>query len=173
MTAMKRHPALQDLSRDHHLFLIHAREIRWAVEGHSHGNPLPAVWEAFLHFWEQDGRPHLQEEEEILFSFYLAYRPAAQSEAERLLADHRWLRERVRELTSRQTPPAKRAVMLAELGRRIYDHVRTEEREFFQGLQAALTEDQLDELAMRSRTFRLQHRSPDAIGPANPSRKAV
>jgi hypothetical protein len=37
---MLRHPALQDLSRDHQLFLLNCRHIRWLADGDHRARPF-------------------------------------------------------------------------------------------------------------------------------------
>lgn len=166
--SLKRHPALQDLSRDHHLFLLQARNIKWLVEGHERAEPLQAVVEALLQFWETHGEPHLREEETVLFPLYLHYAPHAQKSITRLERDHQWLREKVEELSA--MPRYENCdPILRSLGQYIEGHVRQEEQVVFEAIQAAFDDATLQALAAQSLAFRQQHRTPDSIGPAKPT----
>lgn len=164
---MKRHEALQDYSRDHHFFLLKAREIRWSLEGSEHGRPARHVVRSFLQFWEHDGLVHLREEEEILLPHYRTHASssATRRHITRIRDEHTWLRAKVETLRRNIEREASFEDVLEEIGRRVHDHVRFEERTVFQHMQQVLTDEQLSNLASASREFRLAHRSPAAIGP--------
>jgi hemerythrin-like domain-containing protein len=167
---LKRHPALQDLSRDHHLFLLQVRHIRWLIAGHDRADPLETVIQNLLEFWEQHGSPHLTEEETVLFPFYRDHAddPDTNDLLRRLEIDHNWMREKFEELAD--LPRLENAVpLLRSMGDYVERHVRHEEREVFQQIQAHLSEDDLAALAEKSLAFRTAHRTPDVIGPATPS----
>ncbi|MBA3531054.1 MAG: hemerythrin domain-containing protein [Ardenticatenales bacterium] len=152
---MKRHPALQPLSREHHSLLHHAREIRWAVEGTPHASPVGEVIQAFLDDWYQVALAHFQEEEEILLPL-----ATEQALATRIRAEHEWLRHEVARLAQeveQQEAPYERARRIAQ---GLHDHIRFEERVFFQQLQALLPDAELLELGARSRLFRAHRHSP-------------
>jgi hypothetical protein len=59
---MKRHPVLQDLSRDHFFALQQGQRLRRASV-----DTLDAVAEAFLDFWRQKMMRHFREEEKPCF----------------------------------------------------------------------------------------------------------
>lgn len=164
---MKRHEALQDYSRDHHFFLLEAREIRWSLEGSEHGRPVRHVVRSFLQFWEHDGLIHLREEEEILLPTYSTHASsgAASRHIARIRDDHAWLRTNVETLQQCLDREAPFEDLLGEIGQHVHDHIRFEERTIFQHVQQVLTDEQLSELAAASHEFRLAHRSPAAIGP--------
>ena len=164
---LKRHPALQDLSRDHHLFLLQVRHIRWLISGHERAASLETVIDDLLTFWNEHGQAHLEEEEIVLFPFVRDHStdPDSAGMLRRLEIDHNWLRDKFEELTD--LPRLENAVpLLRSMGEYIERHVRHEEREVFQQIQAQLSDEQLTALADQSLAFRTEHRTPDAIGPA-------
>jgi hypothetical protein len=58
---MKRHPVLQDLSRDHHEALVIARRLQ-RVEG---GDAI-AARDPFLEFFRSSGEPHFRVEKDTV-----------------------------------------------------------------------------------------------------------
>lgn len=168
---LKRHPALQDLSRDHHAFLIEARNVRWLLEGDERAESLPITIERLLVFWHEHGEAHLREEETVLFPFCEEHVPelCKTLELERHLTnDHAWLRSKVAELAD--VPQLENSTpLLRTLSKFIEAHVRHEEREIFEQIQAALTAEQLEDLHARSIAFRTEHRPEGSIGPAQPN----
>jgi hypothetical protein len=58
---MKRSNALAQLSRDHHRGLVVARQLNGATRA-----TASAARDAFLAFWEQEGREHFRVEEDVL-----------------------------------------------------------------------------------------------------------
>jgi iron-sulfur cluster repair protein YtfE (RIC family) len=157
---VKRHPALQDFSRDHHFFLLQVRQVRWHMRGDRRAPPFEKVLEEFLALWRQDGQLHLREEEEILLPLYRQH-PSAEQERHmyRFLDDHEWLRQHVVMLEAHEDQP-----LLERVAERLYAHVRFEERILFQHLQNVLPEHLLQDLHERSIQFRVEVR-PGAIGP--------
>ncbi|MCS6843260.1 MAG: hemerythrin domain-containing protein [Caldilineales bacterium] len=167
MPGLKRHPALQDLSRDHQLILLEARGLRWAAQGDRRGQAAAQAAAAFLRFWRSIGELHLREEEEVLLPLCRPHlSPADEGLVARWLADHAWLREASAALE--QSPPAdnRLAAALEALSRRLHDHVRWEERTLFARVQEALSAEEMDRLAAQSQAFRLRWRGPSAVGPA-------
>lgn len=155
---MQRHPALHDLSRDHFFALQCAREIRLACES---GDPhrVAEAGRALAHLWEADLAHHFREEEEVLLPLLARHGPLTERpEIRRMLDDHAWFRDRL------SGPPPDR-LGLAEIGQRLHDHARLEEREIFPMVERVLTEADLDDCARRSAQFRLRLRGPDALGP--------
>lgn len=58
---MKRHPALESLSRDHHHALVVAQRLKRPTD-----STAADARAAFLQYWQADGREHFREEEEVL-----------------------------------------------------------------------------------------------------------
>jgi hypothetical protein len=151
---MKRHPALQDLSRDHQEFLLHARGLRWAIEGNRHAQPLATELRLWRSFWQTSGVHHLAEEEAVIA-------PACDHAAgdlgvfaQQVRRDHRWLREHAERLTEAE------AEAVLEFAQRLQDHIRFEERAVFEGLQAALSDAELAERGAQLETLRRQRPDP-------------
>ena len=158
---LKRHPALQDLSRDHQLFLIEARTMRWLADDDPRAPELKTFLETFRVFWEYHGNPHIEEEELVLYPF--CFEDQNDLDVIQLRIDHRWLRDRVEAI--QQNPQNVTLAALRELAEHITKHVRFEERVIFERIQENLSEEQLSELATRSLSFRQDNRPEDAIGP--------
>lgn len=166
MPGLKRHPALQDLSRDHQAILLHARAMRWALEGDRRAQPLAHVAREFTRFWQKEGILHLQEEEEVLLPAYGQRVPLPEDAAvQRVLADHAWLQQAVAELHHCLQAGVACGSLLGEIGQRLHDHVRLEERVLFESVQQALDEEQLDRLGFQSMAFRVRWRGASAVGP--------
>ena len=132
---MKRHRALQPLSRDHHVALVAAQRLRRATDGE-------AAREQFLAFWREHGARHFQVEEEVLLPAAAGW---ADPEAEcivRMLLDHIRIRAAAQAL-EREPQPLE---ALHELGAMLNQHVRLEEREVFPLIEAAMPEDAAERL---------------------------
>lgn len=126
---MKRHPALADLSREHHQSLRLARDcLRTAQAGdpeacrrlaHNVAADYPDTWAV-----------HFANEEAAVFPLALRLDADTQALVERLITEHRrmdHLAERLAEDGDCQT--------LSEFGALLRDHTRTEERLLFPRLQ--------------------------------------
>lgn len=162
---MKRHPALQDLSRDHHHFLLQCRNIRWCVEGDRRALPFEVVLRGFLRTWEQEVVPHLEEEETLFLPFYRRYASPLQAQHEaQIRADHEFLRMNVAELMRMQEAGEPIEALLSDIGRKLHDHVRFEERLVFKHVQTIMSDEALHEIGAMSLAFREAQR-PNAIGP--------
>ncbi|MEA3144174.1 MAG: hypothetical protein QOG31_1498 [Thermoplasmata archaeon] len=146
---MKRHPALQDLSRDHHVALLHARRLR----GEDARMGLPEARRRFFLYHAGILRHHFTEEE-------LALLPVLRDTTlrERFLREHRELEDAAVRL------PNESDTFQRNLGERLRAHVRFEEDELFPALQASLAAAEWEALAERANGYRLQHR-PGSIGP--------
>jgi iron-sulfur cluster repair protein YtfE (RIC family) len=136
---VKRHRALESLSRDHHHALVVAQRLKRATE--------PAADEArsaFLDYWEADGREHFREEEEVLLPALARFADPEQPVIARVLIDHVRIRRFAAELAD--APPV---ATLQGLGEELEQHVRREERELFPLIERAMPEGELVALAAR------------------------
>lgn len=158
---MKRHQALQDYSRDHHHLLLQARAIRWCTTGNRHAAPQGEVIAGLLSAWPREIAPHLAEEEALLVPFYATLPGARVEYLARIEREHAWLRAALAQLGKMEPIDETR---LARFGQRLHDHVRWEERVWFQQLQQAASAPQLARLAEQVCAYRQEHR-PHAIGP--------
>jgi hemerythrin-like domain-containing protein len=135
---MKRHPALQTLSRDHHQALVVAQRLRRAAD-HS----AREAQAAFLEFWRNGGELHFRVEEEVLLPRFAAAGGADTAVVARVLIEHAEIRLRVLRLQGQ----AVSAAALKELGELLAGHVRLEERKLFPAIEESLDDRQLRRLA--------------------------
>ena len=138
---MKRHDSLISLSRDHHQALHRALKLKRADEAGA-AEALGDVVE----FFDAHGALHFRVEEEVLFPLYVREGGADPTDDSivRLLTDHVWIRARIAALRDASAPSVSE---LHELGERLDDHIRHEERVLFLAIEEALSEEQLSELA--------------------------
>jgi hemerythrin-like domain-containing protein len=136
---MKRSTALIPLSRDHHHALVIAARLTRATP-----ETAAAAREAFLEYWEQAGRRHFREEEEILLPAYAAHGDPHHQTVARVLCEHVDIRARADAL-ARAPEPAVDA--LQDLGSALATHVRLEERGLFPLIEQTLPEADLERLA--------------------------
>ncbi|MFO0836132.1 MAG: hemerythrin domain-containing protein [Phycisphaerales bacterium] len=125
---LKRHAALQPLSREHMGGLIQARNLQRAAElGQT--DRTRAVAE-FVAVWRAEIREHFDDEERLLL-------PLTRSEElrRRLLAEHGELRQLARKCENDPRTTASDPAMLRRLGTLLHDHIRWEERDFFEAVQ--------------------------------------
>ncbi|MHC4393412.1 MAG: hemerythrin domain-containing protein, partial [Planctomycetota bacterium] len=93
---MKRHSALQDLSRDHYAALKHCQQVRWAAEGHPRARALEEVTRELLEFYSAEGALHFAEEEEVLLPILSRHiLPSEDEDVRRMLDDHALIRDRM------------------------------------------------------------------------------
>ncbi len=136
---MKRHPALQSLSRDHHHALVVAQRLKRATDSSTSEARV-----AFLDYWEPDGREHFRQEEEVLLPALARFTDPDQPVIARILIDHVRIRRLAGELTD-----AESLATLHALGEELEQHVRREERELFGLIERAMPEAELVALAER------------------------
>lgn len=132
---MQRSDALAQLSRDHHHGLVAAQRLRRATPENAQ-----AARDAFLDFWEPEGREHFRAEEELLLPMIAGHVPPTHEAVVRVLTDHVELRRRALEIGADCTE-------LHELGDRLHAHIRHEERVLFPLIEAALSTEELIRLA--------------------------
>jgi hypothetical protein len=140
---MKRHPALEPLSRDHHHALAVALRLCRAT-------PEDA-WQAsagFLALWEIETRIHFRFEEEILLPAYAAHGDPGDPVVIQTLIDHMSIR-RDAALIASGAPLAT----LQAPGERLASQVRLEERELFPLIEATLDEGELEAVGARLRSL--------------------
>ncbi|BAN34300.1 hypothetical protein SCD_n00451 [Sulfuricella denitrificans skB26] len=119
---MKRHSALQPLSREHHGALVLALACTRAANSGS-AEKIHAACERVARQFNTDLEPHFHQEEEALLPLL---RDAGQDElVRRTLDDHARLRAMAKALCGRDT------LCLGEFGKTLSDHVRFEEQELF------------------------------------------
>jgi hypothetical protein len=136
---VKRHPALAELSRDHHHALVVARALCRAVPEQQ------ATAEAsFGRFWRADCRAHFRLEEELLLPAYAAYGDPRHPAVVQMLVDHMTIRRDAARMDA--GAPIE---VLQRLGVQLAAHVRLEEREVFPLIEVTLPAEELDALGSR------------------------
>ena len=125
---LKRHAALQPLSREHMGGLIQARNLQRAADLGlaERGRAV----EGFVGAWRTEIREHFHDEERLLL-------PITRSPElrRRLVREHVALRELAAACESDPQAVAADAGMVHRLGVLLHDHIRWEEREFFEAVQ--------------------------------------
>jgi hemerythrin HHE cation binding domain-containing protein len=133
---MKRSPALHDLSRDHHHALDVARRLRRAGPV-----DLADALASLGEFWSPQGERHFALEEDILLGAVPADDAEWAAAADRVRTEHADLRARIATVAGLDAAH--------DLGRRLHDHVRFEERTLFPALERRLGEAELERLGER------------------------
>ncbi|BAO28788.1 hemerythrin domain-containing protein [Sulfuritalea hydrogenivorans] len=129
---MKRHPDLLQLSREHYGALKLARDARRAAESGA-TDEVTALAQRVAALFAAELDPHFRVEEQGIL---ILLAEAGEHElAGRTLADHAELRRLAKRLA---TPDAETLLSFAEL---LGAHVRFEEREVFEAVQARLGVD--------------------------------
>lgn len=126
---MKRHPQLQDLSREHYGALKLARDARRAAESAEPG-AVAALAQRVVQTFVTELDPHFCAEEQGIL--VLLAQAGQHDLVARTLADHTELR---RLATALATPDTATLLGFADL---LGAHVRFEEREVFEAAQASL-----------------------------------
>ena len=136
---MKRSDALAPLSHDHHHGLAVAQQLRRASE-----ETAASARAGFLSFWQAEGHHHFRVEEDVLLPAFAGHGPADHEAVVRVLVDHVELRRRAASLEAQPQPALED---LHELGERLQQHIRHEERVLFPLIEEALPEAELAALA--------------------------
>ena len=138
---LKRHPALQPLSREHFNGLRLARRLSQAADQDVAQRALAV--DEFEEAWHDEIAAHFDDEERLLSGL------VTDEDAMRLRDEHTRLRGFVEGMlrTRGDTDPAR----LRQLGELLHDHIRWEERFLFQHVQDCASEDQLAHIAAATR----------------------
>jgi iron-sulfur cluster repair protein YtfE (RIC family) len=136
---VKRHPALESLSRDHHHALVVALRLKRATD-----STAAEARASFLDYWEADGREHFREEEEVLLPALARFTDPDQPVVVRVLLDH----IRIRRFATALADGGPLEDLHA-LGGELEQHVRREERELFGLIERVMPEPELVALAER------------------------
>lgn len=129
---IKRHKALQPLSRQHHFGLLFSWKLR---KGFSKNIETERLAEYAKWFFQHEIKPHFSDEEKYLF-------PILEKDNElvvRALKDHR----RIKRLFNDTKNPDK---SLNHLEEELDAHIRFEERILFNEIQKVATEEQLEKI---------------------------
>ena len=143
---MKRHPALQEFSRDHHQGLVHAHRLQKAAASGEEYSPRQ-ISEAFVEFWREDTSVHFRKEEETLLPVVALHaRDMDRSLLSEMLLQHAAIRGLVLKLESELREDALREDTLRELGEKLEQHIRLEERVIFPQIEESLPESALQSI---------------------------
>jgi len=125
---LQRHPALQPLSREHMSGLIQARNLTRASDDVF--DARRATVASFVEVWNSEIREHFDDEERLLL-------PLTNDTAlrDRLLEEHRALRELAERCAQEPDAVAEDPALLTRIGTLLHDHIRWEEREYFEAIQ--------------------------------------
>lgn len=157
---MKRHAALADLARDHFHALVCAQNIRKAQTPQE----LAQAGAEMVKLWNEDLIDHFQEEEEVLLPVLSRYGPPSENpDVRQMLDDHAFLRDGLRRLEAGLAARRDCRELTLQLGRRLDQHARLEDRVIFGFLESTLSDEDLADVARLSRTFREQRSRP--LGP--------
>ena len=140
-----RHAALVELSRDHHHVLVQALALRRAAaEALSEGTARVA--REALAFHADEVQPHAREEEEVLLPCAEAFDGEG---CRRIVAEHREMDVLADRISTALRDGGDPRPAMKELGELLDDHVRYEERAFFESVQRGLDAAALDDLGRR------------------------
>jgi hemerythrin-like domain-containing protein len=146
---MKRHESLHALSQHHHFALLESLFIRRAAQESdlTREASLKKVAEKFVEFWDQKGRLHFREEEEILIPAYALHVPVENDQdVMRMLADHATIRAKIGRLVSLLSSNKAFDADLIELGEILQNHVRLEENIIFPRMEKTLSDEELQKV---------------------------
>lgn len=129
---LSRDPALVPLSQDHHHALVQSLRLREAAVA---PHPPQAVAHAFLEHWRTSMVGHFADEEEALFPHAGGAFPDGEA---RLRAEHDELRSLVARLEQGLASGHDPRELMEEIGWLVHDHVRFEERAYFERVQREL-----------------------------------
>ena len=129
--ALRRHPALQDYSREHHDELLLVWKIR---EGLRTGISPQRIIDYCLHHYNELTSLHMRKEEEYI----LKKLPENDTEKIKILNEHSAIKDLVSQLSK---PSADKSKLLSEFANVLEKHIRYEERIFFPKLQKDFNDD--------------------------------
>lgn len=143
---MKRHPALRQLSSDHHSGLVLARRVGRLAED----SDLGAATQELLAVWREEIGPHFIAEEEWLLPLFARYSAPDHPLIMETLRQHVLMRALLDEVEEELTAPA--LTVLHALAAALREHIRFEENDLFPAIEAALPEAQLQRLLGRQQS---------------------
>lgn len=125
---LKRHRTLAPLSREHMSGLVQARNLRRGANENAHTRRATVA--AFVEAWKSEIRDHFDDEERLLL-------PLTRDQAlrDRLRQDHSVLRELAQRCIDSPDMVASDPALMQRIGSLLHDHIRWEEREYFETIQ--------------------------------------
>lgn len=142
---MKRHFGLVEFSKDHHQALILAQICKRNSPQYK-GMPatIDGKAEYALKMWETELKPHFQREEKYLIPISKSKTDKLKELCERIILEH----EQIGKLIDKIALGAELEFILDEFGKLLDNHVRFEEREWFDEIQKELTVEEIEHLAV-------------------------
>ncbi|RPF53222.1 hemerythrin domain-containing protein [Aquisalibacillus elongatus] len=137
---MKRHEALNPLSHHHHHALVMALEMKRSGTEKS-DKTFKQLVRDMIDFWENDGRDHFRDEEEVLVPLYLEHADSVEVDlVKEMLYQHVQIRSLIYDLREKGVTQHEK---MRELGEILDQHIRLEERELFPLIEQAVPEKYL------------------------------
>lgn len=146
-TPIKRHPAIVELSKDHHFGLLLSWKIRKGAELHV---PLERVIRYVIHEFETDLEHHFREEEELMFNKI----PVEDPLRKRAEEEHKLIRSYVTQMKEDNSENA-----LNDFSKLLENHIRFEERELFNHIQETFSTEQLTVIGEQLKSRQRPHTS--------------
>jgi hemerythrin-like domain-containing protein len=145
---MKRHQSLIPISRQHHEGLLAARLLQHGAPPYK-GMPTTAAAKRdyILVLLQRHLKPHFTLEEATVFPLAASFSDTLRSQTEQLQAEHRQLEALIQALP--QATDATLPDELHEVGQLLEQHIRQEERVFFEQVQQELPEEELQQLQVQ------------------------
>jgi hemerythrin-like domain-containing protein len=133
---LKRHPALQDYSREHHDEL----KLVWKIREGLKKDILPQrIIDYCIHHYNEATTFHMNNEE----NFILNKLPENDSDRIKILNEHAEIKEIVNNFSDNTS---NKKNLLAEFAEKLEKHIRYEERIFFPRIQNEFSEEILNEI---------------------------
>lgn len=129
--AIKRHQALQDYSREHHYELLLVWKIR---EGLRKNISKKRIIEYLVYHFEEMTSKHMAKEEKYILNKL----PENDKDRNKILSEHKEADEMVKKLSNDLTDENN---LLSEFADKLEQHIRYEERIFFEKLQNEFPEE--------------------------------
>ena len=139
---MTRDDRLVRLSREHHHGLVLALRIQRELPGAA-DDEMTALYNDLLRFWSAGLLPHFEAENTCLLARLAAHQDDGLACAGRLQREHREMEALVEAMRAAQDA-GERHTALARFGEALGAHIRWEEHELFEWMQARFTTDELD-----------------------------
>ncbi|MCX2739427.1 hemerythrin domain-containing protein [Pontibacter anaerobius] len=139
---MKRHESLIPISRQHHGGLLTARLLQHGAPAYKGMPTTPAAKRDYvLAFLQEHLLPHFKLEEETVFILASDFSEELQQQAAALQAEHRKLEQLILALPA--VDAANLPDRLDKVGKLLEQHIRQEERVFFEIVQQKLPGEKL------------------------------
>ena len=145
---MKRHESLIPISRQHHAGLLTARLLQHGAPAYKGMPTTPTTKRDYvLTFLQKHLLPHFKLEEDTVFILAADYSQALKEQAEALQSEHCQLERLILALPG--VAEAELPDRLDEVGKLLEQHIRQEERVFFEIVQEQLPDEKLALLQQR------------------------